>query len=540
MMPSVSRALVVAAGILASRLAGLVRTAATANFLGVGPAADVLTVALRAPNLIQNLLGDQALSASFIPVYSRLLADGRREEAGRLAGAVLGLVLVLASAVALLGVVLARPIVTIAAPGFVVEGVDPTGIDRFELAVQAVRIVFPMTALLTVAAWALAVLNSHRRFLVPYLAPVAWNAAIIAALVLAARRGATLEGFVLAACWGGLLGGALQLVVQLPGVAGSLRGFRLALSLQVEGVRTVVRAFGPSVAGRGVVQLSSYFDIFLASLLASGAVAALQYAQLLYLLPIALFGTAVAAAELPELARVGTATGDTAPLVARLRAALVQAVGLAVPATVGLMIFGGDVVSLLLGRGRFDAASARLVAVALAIAAVGIVPTVLSRLLQNTYWALGDTSFPAKVAALRVVVGGIVAAATMFTFDRYLVTDLPLLAPLPGPSGLRLGTCGLVLGSAVAALVELPVLGFGLSRRLHREILPWAAFARSLVLALLAAATAFGVGVALDGMQNLVRAVCVLSAYAVVWLGLAAATREPALASWLGRIGRVF
>ncbi|MDP9122361.1 MAG: murein biosynthesis integral membrane protein MurJ, partial [Acidobacteriota bacterium] len=174
-----------ALGILLSRLFGLLRESTSAHFFGVGPYADALTAALRVPNVVQNLLGEGTLSASFIPIYSRMLAEGRREEAGRFAGAIFGLLLAAAAGLALIGIVFARPLVALLAWGYrgdaALVGAGVTQVDRFELTVVAVRILFPTSAFLVLAAWALGVLNSHRRFFLPYFAPVLWNSSMIAA-----------------------------------------------------------------------------------------------------------------------------------------------------------------------------------------------------------------------------------------------------------------------------------------------------------------------------------------------------------------------
>ncbi|MBP1642965.1 MAG: mviN, partial [Acidobacteria bacterium] len=279
-------AFAVGAGILASRLAGFARAAVTSAAFGVGAHADVLQTALRAPNLLQNLLGEQALSASFIPVYSRLLAAGRPEAARRFAGAVFGLLLAVVALLSLVGILAARPLVAVFAVGYLQDAsrvaAGELAVDRFELAVQAVRWMFPMTGLLVLSAWALGVLNSHRRFFLSYVAPVAWNAAIVAALAwgmltwteTGEERATRL---LLAVCVGALVGGLAQLAVQLPSVLRELGGLPVTFSTSVEGVRDALRAFAPAVAGRGVVQLSSYLDQVLASLLAVGAVSALGY-----------------------------------------------------------------------------------------------------------------------------------------------------------------------------------------------------------------------------------------------------------------------
>ncbi|HEX9670266.1 MAG TPA: lipid II flippase MurJ, partial [Thermoanaerobaculia bacterium] len=224
----------VAVGIFLSRLVGFLRERGLAYFFGVGPHADVFRAALRAPNALQNLLGEGTLSAAFIPIYSRFLAAGEREDARRFAGAILGLLVALAGAAALLGVLLARPLVAVLAAGFLADAprvaAGELAVDRYELTVRAVRILFPMTALLVLSAWALGILNSHRRFFLSYAAPVVWNAATLAALLAAGAALAPgglraagaglpaplLDRVLVAACWGALAGGLLQFLLQLP------------------------------------------------------------------------------------------------------------------------------------------------------------------------------------------------------------------------------------------------------------------------------------------------------------------------------------
>jgi len=187
--PSQAGAASVFAGIILSRLMGMVREKSFAHFLGVGVYQDAMTAAMRVPNVLQNLLGEGVLSASFIPIYTGLLEEGKREEAGKFAGAIFGLMAAAAAAFSLLGALLAKPIVFLLASGFqgdaakVLAGRMP--VDRFALAVTGVRILFPMAGLLVLSVWALAILNSNRRFFLPYFAPVLWNSAIIAALVFA-------------------------------------------------------------------------------------------------------------------------------------------------------------------------------------------------------------------------------------------------------------------------------------------------------------------------------------------------------------------
>ena len=287
----------VAAGILVSRVLGLARESVFAHYFGNGALADAWRAGLRIPNVIQNLLGEGSLSASFIPVYVRLLEEGKDREAGRVAGAALGLLCLVAGLLAAAGAWGAPFLAVVIAPGFVD---DPL---RAEALASLLPILFPMVALLVVSAWALAILNSHRRFFVAYVAPALWNVAIIGALLAGAARGLMGIDLLLAMAWGALGGGALQLLFQLPFAAPHLKGLALSLGRGVHAIREVARNFLPAVAARGALNLSALLDLFLASMLAEAAVSMMGYAQTLYLLPISLFGMSVAAAELPELSR---------------------------------------------------------------------------------------------------------------------------------------------------------------------------------------------------------------------------------------------
>jgi peptidoglycan biosynthesis protein MviN/MurJ (putative lipid II flippase) len=167
----------VAAGIFLSRCAGLIREMVIGAFLGVGGPADAFKAALRIPNLMQNLLGEGVLSASFIPVYARLRAEGRDEEAGRVAGAIAGLLIAVTGAISVIGILFAGPLTRILVPGYTDE--------TYELTVQLTRIMFPGIGFLVLSAWCLGVLNSHRQFFLSYVAPVLWNVAQIVALLAA-------------------------------------------------------------------------------------------------------------------------------------------------------------------------------------------------------------------------------------------------------------------------------------------------------------------------------------------------------------------
>jgi putative peptidoglycan lipid II flippase len=527
----------VAAGILSSRLFGFVRDATLAFYFGAGGHADVFRTALRGPNLLQNLLGEQALSASFIPIYTRMVHEGREREAGRFAGAIFGLLLAVAATVSLLGVIFARPIVGLLAPGYLADAARvaaaEVSVDRFELAVRAVRIVFPMTGLLVLSAWCLGVLNSHRRFFLPYFAPVLWNAAIVAALVWAGRGLATGEAaaaggigwrddLLIAACFGGLIGGLLQFLVQVPSVRRLLRHFRLSLSLRVEGVRAALKSLAPVIAARGVVQISAYLDLVLASLLAAGAVGGLGWAQTLYLLPIGLFGMSVAAAELPELARRSDPT-ERREIERRVPRSLAQMAYLTVPTTIGYMFFGFLVVGGVYRRGSFGMADNWLVYLALCGYSLGLLASTSSRLLTNVFYSLLETRIPALVASARVVLSTLLGVTLMLRLDRIPVATIAG-ADASGSKALRLGGVGLALAAGISAWVELGLLRRALRRPLPGLRLPLAPLARFVVLSAVAALPAAVLWRALPaGLPPLFAMLAVVGLYAGAYL----------LSSWL-------
>jgi putative peptidoglycan lipid II flippase len=499
----------VGTGILLSRIAGLVRERVLATYFGTGLQADVFSAGLRMPNVLQNLLGEGTLSASFIPVYSELLGQGRTKEAGRVAGAMFALLLAVAGAISLLGMLLAPLLVTLFTPGF--EG------QRRELTIAVVRIVFPMTGVLVLSAWALGILNSHRKFFVPYFAPVLWNAAIIAALVVFGTR-LDLDALLMAVAWGALLGGFLQFGVQLPWVLRLDRDIRLNSGRAEPGFREAVRNAGPAILGRGVVQLSTYVDMILASLLAVGALARLRYAQTLYLLPISLFGMSVAAAELPELAR--ERAGAVEALRERAGAAARRVAFYVLPSCVAFVLLGEVFVAGLYQAGEFGAADARVVWLTLAAYSVGLLASTTTRIFQSAFFALRDTKTPARIAGVRVLTAAAAGALLMVQFEPISLGALAIPAGVFSGltiEGLPLGPVGLALGAAAGAWVEWALL----RNRLHRRIGAVGAgagpLARMTAAALAAAAVGHAARIAVAELHPLPSAAVVAVAFALVY-----------------------
>ncbi len=534
----------VAVGIAASRVLGLLREVLIARYLGIGAWADVFRTALRGPNLLQNLLGEQTLSAAFIPVYSRMADAGSREDAARFAGAVFGLLLALVAILVLAGELLAEPIVALLSSGYLADAaaiaVGEATVDRFPLAVRAVRWIFPMVGLLVLSAWTLAVLNSHRRFLLPYLAPALWNAAIIAALwgvgsgAWLPPAGGTPESRLLeAACVGALVGGALQFFVQLPAAWRRLAFFRPSLDRRARGVREAWGAFLPLVTGRGAVQLSSYLDHWLASFLRVGAQSALGFAQGLYLLPISLFGMSVAAAELPELARRADDGGSAAD---RLAPAARQAAFLAIPATIGYLCFGVPIVRALFRGGSFGPASTGLVAVILACYAAGMPASVLTRQLNNLFFAFGRTRRPAQVALERMALSAAAGTVLMVWLDRHPVSGFVVAGP--GEGGLRWGGVGLAIGASLGAWYELARVRWMVKQQWPDATLPARRLLSLVGLALLSAAPAALAWRLAPAAHAMALLAAVLGIYAVTYLGATHALGVSELAAWLGRFSR--
>lgn len=427
----------VGSGIFLSKIFGFVRERVFAHYFGSGPMADAWWAALRMPNVIRNLLGEGTLSASMIPVYAELLEQGREREAARFAGAALGILTAVAATLVLAGIALAPVLVELFFPAW-----DP---ETRALTVQLVRILFPMTGLFVVSAWALGILNSHRIFFVTFVAPVLWNVAMITAMIGGAVYfGLDERSLVVALAWGALVGGGLTLLLQLPFLWRYVRGMRISLDRNVEGVDEAISNFVPVVAARGIVNVSAWIDMILAGRLMPGAVAVMGYAQTFANLPISLFGTGVAAAELPELSRMREEHRDV--LAERVTTSLRRALYFLVPSAAVYVTLGDVVVAALYQTGEFGLPSTLVTWGVLSAYALGLPASASSRVLSSAFYALRDTKTPAKMAYVRVALSVVVGVILMFPADRV------------GFSTLRMGAAGLALGSTAGAWLELILL----------------------------------------------------------------------------------
>ena len=533
-------ALLVAAGILLSRIAGLVRERVFAYYLGSSKAADAFKAALKIPNFLQNLFGEGVLSASFIPVYAKLLAEDDERMAGRVAGVFASMLALGVSVVVLLGVLATPWLLAVIAPGF--EG------ETRLLTIRIVRILFPGVGLLVLSAWCLGILNSHHKFFLSYVAPVLWNVAMIATLVMFGTRLGQAD-LAIALSWGTVVGSALQFGIQIPFVFRYAKHISFGLDRALEPVRSIFRNLGPVVVGRGVVQLSAYIDQWIASYLPSGAVSSLAYAQTIYLLPISLFGMSVAAAELPQMSRqTGSSAEIHEALRKRLERGLRQIAFFVVPTVVAFVAIGRILIAALYQTGQFRDDQTLYVWYILIGSTVGLLAMTLGRLYSSAFYALRDTKTPLKFAAARVTLTAILGYLFAFPL-RWVLVDIILFAgmPLPAATGgaTAMGTVGLTASAGVAGWLEYILLRTFLQRRIGKVTLPLMLQLSLWASAIIAAAVAiaFDLFVARRIAQylplhHIAEAILVAGVFGVVYFAGAIISGVPEAKATLSRLKR--
>ena len=517
-------AALVAAGILLSRLFGLVRNRLLGHFLGTSDAGDAFNAAIRIPNILQNLFGEGVLSASFIPTYSRLLAEGKEEEAGKVAGAVGTLLALTSTVLVLLGTVLTPYAVAIIAPGF-------AG-DKRALTILLVQVMFPGVGLLVLSAWALGVLNSHRRFFLPYASPVAMNIVMITALLyFGPSLGADMEGqarLVVLLAWASVLGSAAQLFVQLPTVWRVDRRLRVALGTGNPNVRIVLSQFAPVFVGRGVVQISAYVDNVLASLVSSGAVAVLSYAQVITMLPISLFGMSVSAAELPAMSgTVGSEDEVARILRRRLSDGLHRIAFYVVPSSMAFLAIGDIIGATLYQTGRFGRDDVLWMWGVLAGSAIGLLAGTLGRLYASTWYALRNARTPLGFAVLRVALTLALGWAAALWLPEAIGVDR------------RWGVAGLTASAGVAAWVEYLLLRRSLVPRLGDVAVDRPYQVRLWGAAFAAAVMAWGAKLVLGVQHPLLLGCVAIPLYGITYLAATASMAIPEASAMAGRVRRL-
>jgi len=457
---------VVGAATLASRVGGFVRDLVIAYFFGAGPAADAFFVAFRIPNLLRRLFAEGALTISFIPVYTEVLKQKGKEEAFLLARSTYGLLAVILLAVCLLGAVFAPEVVRLMAPGFAPGG------ESYGLAVTLTRWCLPYIFFVSLTALAAGVLNSMGHFFAPAASPVVLNLCLIASAAALAPR---MDPPVLSLAVGVILGGLGQLLMQLPYLKAKGLSLKPAWDLANPALRRVAKLAAPAAFGAAVYQLTVFINTVLASLLPTGSVSYLYYADRLIEFPLGIFAIAVSTAILPSLSRQA-ADRDHAALIDTMGFGLRLTMFINLPAMAGLIVLAQPLVLLLFARGRFGAAEAVSTAGALWGYAAGLWAFAALRSVLPAFYALKDTRTPVKVGLVTLVIN--------------LAASLALMGPL--------GHVGLALATSISGAANLGILLWLLRRRLGplggRALIKsmTKACVASLIMAAAVAAVAYG------------------------------------------------
>jgi putative peptidoglycan lipid II flippase len=500
-------AFLIGTGIILSRIAGLVRERALAHYLGTLPAADAFRAALRIPNFLQNLFGEGVLSASFIPVYSRLLASSDKKESDHVASVVGSILAVLTSVLVALGILTTPILIDLIAPGF-------TGETR-QLTIKLVEILFPGVGALVMSAWCLGILNSHGRFLLSYTAPVLWNLFIIAGLLAFGNR-TSLNTLAVIVAWCSVCGSFAQVLIQMPTVLKVAGRLRFSLNTGSAHVRAVLVSFVPVFISRGIVQLSAYIDNVLASLLPSGSVALLNCAQTIGLLPISLFGMSISAAELPAMSRelAGDEEEARIKLRERLRAAMRRMAFFVIPAAMSFFAYGDTLAGLLYQSGRFTRIDSLYVWMLLIGSGIGLVASTSGRLCSSAFYALRDTRTPLRYAIIRVVLTVLLGYLSAFPLPQLLHVDP------------RFGLAGLPASAGVAGWIEFLLLRGSLRKCIGSFSVPIEVLLQLWSSAASAAALSYPVKSWLIG-SPLAAGMAVLPFYGLLYIGATLLWRIP-------------
>ena len=434
------RALMRSAGLVSmftmlSRILGLVRDVVFARLVGLGPYADAFHAAFRIPNLLRDLFAEGALSAAFVPTYTKARAESA-ERGFELASRALSLLAVILSGLCLLGFLFATPLV-----GFLAAGFAETP-GKLELTVRLTRIMLPFLPLVSFAAVAMGVLNAHGRFDIPALAPSMFNlvAIVWGAVLWALNYGP--ERVVFGWAVATLAGGLAQFLVQVPALWREGWRFRPRWAPWDPGILAIAKLMAPATVGLAAVQV----NIFISTRFAShdeSAVAALQYAFRILYLPIGLFGVSVGTVATVGLAR-RAAAGDTAGLKGTLQHSLCNLAFLTVPATLGLLLLPVPIVRLLFERGRFRPEDTAMTALALLLYGIGLPAYAGVKVLAPAFYAMGSPRIPFLASVSAVAAN--------------LVTILALHS--------QLGFRAIPLGTSVGSLLNAVILLLALKARL--------------------------------------------------------------------------
>lgn len=451
-----SGAIFIAIGIFLSRIAGLVRERALAHYFGNSDVSDAFKAALKIPNFLQNLFGEGALSASFIPVYSELISRDE-EKAAIVAKSVFYLMFCVISVLCTIGVVFTPQLIDLVAPGFSGE--------KRSLTILLVQILFPGTGLLVLAAWCLGVLNSHRHFFLSYFAPVIWNITIIATLIIFGQivlnkmNQYSETNLVIVTCIGVSIGSLLQFLIQLPKVLTYVKLNPNDINFKDRDLRLIVKNFGPALISRGIVQISAYIDNIIASYLATGAISGLAFSQTISTLPISLFGISISQSELTNVSRAsGSVEEKENYLIERLQLSFRKLNFFIIPTVFCFIVLGDILISSLFQTGQFTRETTNYVWTILIASSFGLLGQTKSRVLSSSFYALKDTKTPMRVAFVRVFVTTVLG----IFFALYLHNILGISSYFQASL--------LALSFGIAAAIEFFILKHLLEKKLKKKI----------------------------------------------------------------------
>lgn len=395
---------------LCSRLLGFLRDILIAAFFGTGWISEAFFVAFRIPNLLRHLVGEGAANAAFVPVFCEYQIKKDEKKFWEMFANGFWIFLLILIGLTLAGILFSRPIVSLIAPGFLLDA------QKFSLTVRLTRILFPYLLLIGLTAYAMGLLHTFKSFAAPAFGPCLLNACIIAGMLIAYYF---LPQPVFGLAFGVLLGGIFQIAVQIPSLFRC--GFRHRLlkakpNLSHPGIKKIRRLLIPRIFGAAVYQLNILVDTVLASfsvIVGQGAVAAIYYANRLIHLPLSLFGIALSSAVLPVLSSQA-AVEDIKSLKSTLVFSLRALYFLLLPASLGLLVFAEPIIKVLFQRGSFDHYSVQISSAALFFYAIGLVFFGGVKILTTGFYSLQDTRTPVAIAAVTLLLNLILNIVLMF------------------------------------------------------------------------------------------------------------------------------
>jgi len=440
---------------LLSRILGYFRDTMVAAFFGAGPAADAFYTAFRISNLLRRLLGEGALSASFVPVFSEYTQTRTHEETQRFLNTIFTTLLTVLAVITVLGVLFAPQLTRLIARGF-----DPAS-ERFALTVTLTRYMFPFILFISLAALITGVLNAFQSFFLPALAPACLSVAemlYIGFLWMAHLSG---QNAIVGLAVSVTVGGFAQFFIHVPALM--KKGYSLAWRWDPlhEGVRRVGRLILPATVGVAADQLNAFVDTMMATFLSVGSVTALYYSNRVMQLPLALFGIALSQVALPAMS-ASAARGDNQEVRDTLNFALRLTLFMILPATTGLIALGHPIVQLLFQYGRFSGEATAVTTWALAAFSLGLIAYSSVKILAAAFYAHQTTRVPVIVASSCVGLNIFLNLATLLAR-----TKLSVLHPLWAPYlNRRIGVACHALATAIASWVNAGVLFVLLRRKL--------------------------------------------------------------------------